>query len=369
MLVMLGTYFVKHKGLANSIFTSGASIGGLVFPPIVIKLFEEYGFTGAMLIVAGLLSNIFVAAALMRPPEFYTKHRSVTRESSMSSEKVENVNEQVLTNNGPEKNSIVSESPAKPIDNLETKDAKQFPVFQRTDFELRRMVSHDPGMMKLRGNESPVLERIRANSVGARRAETSCKGDILDSKHNGSMARLSSIMMSLSRSQMGIYVNGDAVCGSFVDVNGAAPLTQEEPNTTVIDSNATICQRFYGGFVSVLQSVFDLNLLRDVSFLYFLVLAFCAVSSVGLIPIFIPTYANEIGIPDERIGLLVSIVAAVDFVSRISMGVVADRKWIKRNKIVGVAFFTVGTACHFVRFIKSFQTMTIFVVIAGKSFI
>ena len=72
LISTIGVYFNKHRGLANSIVAGSASVGGLMFAPVITTLFEEYGYTGAMIIVAGLLLNTFVTAALMRPPSWFT---------------------------------------------------------------------------------------------------------------------------------------------------------------------------------------------------------------------------------------------------------------------------------------------------------
>ena len=38
-------------------------------------LFEEYGYTGTILILSSILLNIVITGVLMRPIEFFTKHK------------------------------------------------------------------------------------------------------------------------------------------------------------------------------------------------------------------------------------------------------------------------------------------------------
>lgn len=66
-LVVLSSYFNKRRGFANSISTVGGSIGSLVFPKIIQILIETYGLQGALLMVAGILFNHLIVAALLRP--------------------------------------------------------------------------------------------------------------------------------------------------------------------------------------------------------------------------------------------------------------------------------------------------------------
>ena len=80
-LSMVGTYFEKRRGLANSITISGGSLGGLIFAPLLTSLFEHYGYSGAMLIVASWFLHGWVTGALFRPPTFYTKKRKLPEAS------------------------------------------------------------------------------------------------------------------------------------------------------------------------------------------------------------------------------------------------------------------------------------------------
>ena len=74
----INSYFSKYRGLANSAFTSGSSLGGLIFGPIYTALFEEYGHTGTFLILSGIFFHIMITGILMRPIELYAK-RNKTR--------------------------------------------------------------------------------------------------------------------------------------------------------------------------------------------------------------------------------------------------------------------------------------------------
>ena len=77
-LSIIGIYFDKHRGLATSLYSGAASVGGLILAPIVTTLFDRYGFSGTMLIVGGLFLNIFVTASVMRHPSWFKRrHRKI----------------------------------------------------------------------------------------------------------------------------------------------------------------------------------------------------------------------------------------------------------------------------------------------------
>ncbi|XP_075939264.1 monocarboxylate transporter 12-B-like [Anarhichas minor] len=66
-IAMVGRYFSERKALAYGIAMSGSGIGTFVLAPVVQLLLERYSWRGALLILGGLVSNLCVCGALMRP--------------------------------------------------------------------------------------------------------------------------------------------------------------------------------------------------------------------------------------------------------------------------------------------------------------
>ncbi|XP_050729758.1 monocarboxylate transporter 12-like [Eriocheir sinensis] len=60
-------YFKRRIGMANALMSSGVCVGGIVGPPAIIFLQEQYGFRGATLIVAAFALNFCLGGALFRP--------------------------------------------------------------------------------------------------------------------------------------------------------------------------------------------------------------------------------------------------------------------------------------------------------------
>ncbi|KAJ8310387.1 hypothetical protein KUTeg_012252, partial [Tegillarca granosa] len=86
-LILLGRYFKKYRGLANGVAIAGSSLGGLVLPPIFSYILNTYGLYGGMIVTSGILLNIFVAAALLRPPSFYETKSNKTPPRYVANEK------------------------------------------------------------------------------------------------------------------------------------------------------------------------------------------------------------------------------------------------------------------------------------------
>ncbi|TNM99493.1 hypothetical protein fugu_012526 [Takifugu bimaculatus] len=64
---MVGVYFSERKALAYGIAMSGSGIGTFILAPTVQMFIEYYSWRGALLVLGGLVSNLCVCGALMRP--------------------------------------------------------------------------------------------------------------------------------------------------------------------------------------------------------------------------------------------------------------------------------------------------------------
>ncbi|CAH0602484.1 unnamed protein product [Chrysodeixis includens] len=63
------SYFVRLRGLANGICMSGSAFGSIILPPVLRYLLEEYGYKGAVLVLGGIMLNVWAAALLFQPVE------------------------------------------------------------------------------------------------------------------------------------------------------------------------------------------------------------------------------------------------------------------------------------------------------------
>ena len=70
-LVIIGTYFEKHRALANGMTFAAGSAGTFVVPPVIKYLLDTYGLDGTFYILGGMVFHVSVAGMLFRPPEFY----------------------------------------------------------------------------------------------------------------------------------------------------------------------------------------------------------------------------------------------------------------------------------------------------------
>lgn len=72
-LILVTNYFTKRRGVAVGLSTAGVGLGMFSFPPLIEGIFGEYGYKGAMILLAGVTMHSFICAALFRPLEIHRK--------------------------------------------------------------------------------------------------------------------------------------------------------------------------------------------------------------------------------------------------------------------------------------------------------
>ncbi|XP_046370777.2 monocarboxylate transporter 5-like isoform X1 [Haliotis rufescens] len=65
--VVPGYYFIKRRGLAYGVTVSGIAVGMFITGPLCQLLMDTYNLHGCLLVMGALLSNICVAASLLKP--------------------------------------------------------------------------------------------------------------------------------------------------------------------------------------------------------------------------------------------------------------------------------------------------------------
>lgn len=74
-VVMVAFYFEDKRALATGLAVCGSGIGTFVFAPLTEYLIQVYGWRGTMMIWSGIILNLVVCGALLRPLEFTLQER------------------------------------------------------------------------------------------------------------------------------------------------------------------------------------------------------------------------------------------------------------------------------------------------------
>lgn len=77
-IVSVTMYFEKYRSLATGIAVCGSGFGTVVFSPLTKYLIGEFGWRGAMLIIAAIVLNCIFLGALFRPIETPKSKKCIT---------------------------------------------------------------------------------------------------------------------------------------------------------------------------------------------------------------------------------------------------------------------------------------------------
>ena len=354
---VLGVYFKKHRGLANSMYVGSASIGGLIFAPVYTTLFEEYGYTGTMLIVGGLLCNTLVTASLLRSPAWFSKRRPHTTDKEASEKMLPEHTEESNTCSAEHANRLKS----KPLQILEHELGDKYLQRGKGDMNkatfnnLYRPHSYHPDLQA-----SPLIARARSWSQGHENKNS------IKKEHN-----ISNISDTIHKSKCSLYASAELVPGSLslVSVHSYVSNERELERHSSNSYTKTCCSSIKESVKDILSTVFDYKMLKNVVFIQYISMSFVTIAGMALVPIYLPPLAKDAGISYDNIAIMLSAMACLDFISKIVSGVISDRKWIKPTTILGVAALATGTMSHVARFFTTLPLIITMAVILGMYFL
>ncbi|XP_062840614.1 monocarboxylate transporter 13-like [Anolis carolinensis] len=79
-LSLVARYFDRRRAVANAVAFSGAGIAALGFSPLFQLLVDSYGWRGGLQIVSGMVFNLVVCGALLRPLRLATEETKASPE-------------------------------------------------------------------------------------------------------------------------------------------------------------------------------------------------------------------------------------------------------------------------------------------------
>ena len=351
-LTMVGSYFDKRRGFANSIAVSGGSLGGLIFAPLLTTLFQNYGYSGAMLIVSSFFLHGWVTGALFRPQTFYTKrHHAVksTYDDVKTYDETNNVtilptkNGEVYLNGSSGKHQVLKRqdtlglphSPSSPMSIVSIKELWVANTRKRAEtFSESDAVRQTPG--------SPTFRRLKSQ---------------MDKPHAGSS--LSVFIDKISTSKPGKFASSEYIAGSLIDIPFTTEAETESDSTS--DNKSQNRATLFKTFVKM----FDFSLFKNPVFVGFIVAAGLLCASNALSTVYIAPHAKENGIDASGVATFLTIYSAIDLCSRIIVGLISDKGWLRRSTIIGISAAIIGVTAHLLRFYTSYNWFLFYAVVLG----
>ena len=265
-----------------------------------------------------------------------------------------------------------------------------------TNAPFNRTISYDPETLAQRGFPSPSLKRMKQGPFGSHILKQPT-GESIEFLRNRTFSERSqsrmmhAVVESISRSRVALYTSADVVCGSMANVcafksgdevfkeansgrkragtftSKALSSSNDELSALEVKGSSSICFSLKLYIVNFLKTVFDISLLRSPVFLHYLAFAALILPGSVMPTIYFAPYAKEIGLSPAEIGTMFSIIGCLDTVARIGVGVIADKQWMQGTSIMVVTATIIGTASHLVRFVTTYWTLMILVVLIGKT--
>ena len=336
---MLGEYFIKKRGMANGLAFCFASFGALVFAPVLTTLFDLHGYTGTMLVAAGMSFNCCVTGMLLRP---LTSFKKISKPQTQSFSGSDSDQKETL---------LLKEIPAK------FKNGDINPPFRSMD-----QIAPNPQVKRMI-DDSELYKMHSCDKVNILRSQCNRRRTCSENNPGGN---LNQFLESFSHSDIALYASTGGLGGSVLNLHDTVEQALSQTDETEVQTRKSCCMTCKTSIRKVFSIIFDVSLFRKSVFPCILLMGFMFVGAGDCVLIMLPPYAKDIGLTNDQRGILMLMFGCFDLFSRIVLTVIADRTFIKKTNILVFTSFLLGVACHSLRFFNSFGAMVVFSIITGK---
>lgn len=335
-IVSVTMYFEKKRSLATGIAVCGSGFGTFIFAPIITSLLSEYGWRGAMLIVAGIVLECIIFGALFRPLEYSTNKKKDTSEI-------------VLKQTDASMDVQVPKNTADIPEIVETLDGQQI--------HRPRSMGHISLLrsVKFENNGNVPADNIKNNNEISRLAlsqpmlmtSTHSEGRFYGS-HRGPLYKRDIFYQGSLMNIPAYRSRSDLKHGDEADLMERRHSTYSYKRRVIQDDDdeeedATIC-----GIVpcsretkDTLQEMLDFSLFKDVIFIIFILSNFLTSIGFNVPYVYIVPKAKSLDISSEKASMLLSVIGIANTIGRIILGYLSDKPWVNRLLVYNLCL----TAC------------------------
>lgn len=363
-LNMVCLYFEKRLGFANSVAVSGGSVGGLIFAPLITNLLTTYGYQGCVLTLAGLLLNGCVIATLLRPTSFYTKKKR--RHQTYHQHKIEarkllqvNTDTDRLEKQLDHEKSIKNMSET--THELGVNVSSMHNHWCRTAVDSIKMNTAERNERSYSANDISMKcqrkfgepDKVRCHMRF--RHDTALKLSLFPNSSEKRIFKPIEIHVerpldTVKMPVLSFYPGYDTEEAEQLCKNKTRDeenVTDKMPGTLSVKSKNQL----------FLKPIFWAILLQ----------ASLICSGTLVAPIFIAPYARDIGVTSDEVATLVTALSCVDLFSRIAVGYISDKGWLRRSSIVGIATVVISISANLLRFYTSYGILIGYAIVLGIS--
>ena len=392
-VVIVAFYFENKRALATGLSVCGSGIGTFVFSPLTEFLIDTYGWRGTMMLWSGIIFNLVVCGALLRPLEFTPQERRqralqkferLSRTVSFTS--FSNTAKSLSRN---ESNSDVSDSSDLSIeDNIldHCHSQIQIPTFIREKeieipLELLKEAKNNKNLLKefLKNQEHEKENPKKSDTViafqnGEEGVQLLEHTKIADQKPKGSCLKKSSPVPGSSKEAGGLSKENKA---KHVQMSTYLPMYRKDLffrgnlsrfMTSAGQVKSTSCPELYRRGIGdsdsdssdeewdsfcwryfhfsrqvkrVLKTMFDPSILVHPLYVVFALSNFILYFWYDVPYIFMTDRAVEQGMPQSKVPFLISILGIVNTIGQIVYGILGDLE-INLSLLYGISIMLCG---------------------------
>ncbi|KAL0858479.1 hypothetical protein ABMA27_012348 [Loxostege sticticalis] len=360
------SYFVRLRGLANGICMSGSAFGSIILPPVLRYLLETYGYKGAVLLLGGIMLNVWAAALLFQPVEEH-----MVRKYKDPEEDEEGPQDDILFEEEEpiETYNMTSQLPRNPtsekinghpdiqknLSQTHMHNSQHCMPSLSSQSQLKhnlskRKLSYTRPMSKTRLSSAsialdgvPDIRKLGSQETFGRRLSTA------GPKRNMSTSSFAYVSTPFHGSTLSAFDQPNVFASQF-------SLKSVTESVTDVAYCCFCCKKKQRKEPS---KFFDLSLLKDPTYLVILISSSTVAISCTNFIILLPSHAQNIGFEKSQGALLLSTVSALDLVGRIGGSALSDLNLIPKTfYFVGGLLFS-GITLVIMPFLKSYVGLSV----------
>ncbi|KAL0858480.1 hypothetical protein ABMA27_012348 [Loxostege sticticalis] len=391
------SYFVRLRGLANGICMSGSAFGSIILPPVLRYLLETYGYKGAVLLLGGIMLNVWAAALLFQPVEEHMVRKYKDPEEDEEGPQLEPFVEEEAGDTE-EINPKLVLTPEEMTPSCEKHPNGSPPIFKnRSNANLDERSpskqenfarSASAALVAVRNEErlrktTPVSSKHGLQNISSKNHLPS-NPSLLESVPEGKASRVNSIEAFGKKLAVPKTPKRSPSTSSFqymsTPFHGSTLSAFEKPSEftsqfslkSVTDSLAPItyccgCKKRpkEDDKKKEPSKYFDVQLLKDPIYLVILISnCTCAISYTNFI-ILVPSYAKECGFDKSLGAYLLSIISALDLVGRIGGSALSDVVLTPKRYFFIFGLLLSGISLAMIPLVSSYLAISVFCSIFG----
>ncbi|RUS77528.1 hypothetical protein EGW08_014712 [Elysia chlorotica] len=330
VLTLVGHYFRRHRGLATALGLMGFSMRGTVVPPLIRYMKDEFGFRPALLLFAGFEMQAIIVSLLLRPINSYISKGTISQAKKIDRREQKCPNNMVY-NVEPKSYGESASSENKNLDDIELKENVTVPDNYHSPVTYKRVAKLEKSDNQLQ------VELVNKDFTSGLKPQH----DTPKLRHN----------------------NDDSLVLSKDTLSTVHSTNQDEKSQQNTKQKSCILPERCSWLKDMLQ------VLNPALFTHCVCLVLCLAYSVNIcaqfVLLYLPTYAQSVGVSKTDSASLLTIAGVAEFGGRLLSGLLGDQKWLRPATIISTSSLILCVTCQLAGLLRTFWSLAGFASVIG----